>query len=107
MPTDTDNDGIADETDNCPLVYNPQQVDAATDVIGDLCDPEPGCGGCGQPACEFTDQDSDGIADIGDNCPTYNPQQLDADTDGTGDCCDAEAGCGGCGQPACDEVCSP
>jgi hypothetical protein len=49
---DTDGDGIPDVTDNCPSVYNPQQLDANSNGIGDCCDPTPGCGGCGQPACD-------------------------------------------------------
>ena len=49
---DTDNDGIADNVDNCPNVYNPQQLDANGNGTGDCCDPTPGCGGCGQPACD-------------------------------------------------------
>ncbi len=27
-PTDTDGDGMADDTDNCPTVANPNQADA-------------------------------------------------------------------------------
>lgn len=49
--TDTDSDGWDDAIDNCPS-YNPQQFDADSDGIGDCCDPEPGCGGCGQPECD-------------------------------------------------------
>ena len=51
---DTDSDGILDNVDNCPTVCNPLQLDADSDVIGDLCD-DPnnrGCGGCGLPECE-------------------------------------------------------
>ncbi|MDH4034320.1 MAG: right-handed parallel beta-helix repeat-containing protein, partial [candidate division Zixibacteria bacterium] len=41
--------------------------------------------GCNSPA----DTDSDGIADIMDNCPeVYNPDQTDIDLDGIGDLCD-------------------
>lgn len=41
--------------------------------------------GCDSPA----DTDSDGIADIMDNCPTVaNPDQTDSDGDGIGDACD-------------------
>jgi hypothetical protein len=36
---DTDNDGIPDDTDNCPNTYNPDQVDADGDGIGDACEP--------------------------------------------------------------------
>ena len=43
------------------------------------------------PADCIKDQDQDGLADEGDNCPsTYNPQQDDSDMDGTGDLCDQD-----------------
>jgi hypothetical protein len=120
---DTDSDGILDDVDNCPTVCNSQQLDANGNGIGDLCDPEPGCGGCNQPQCEqacpappttsitttISDTDSDGILDNVDNCPTTcNPLQLDADSDGIGDLCDDpnNDGCGGCGQQLCEQACS-
>jgi hypothetical protein len=108
IAADTDGDGIADSSDNCPNTYNPQQLDADTDGVGDVCDSTPGCGGCGQAACENIDADNDGINNNADNCPTVcNPQQLDADTDGVGDACDSTPGCGGCGQAACEAACAP
>jgi hypothetical protein len=108
VPDDADGDSIADSVDNCPNNYNPQQLDADTDGIGDVCDTTPGCGGCGQAACEDIDADNDGIINNVDNCPsTCNAQQLDADSDGIGDACDTTPGCGGCGQTACEQVCAP
>lgn len=52
---DTDNDGIYDTIDNCPLVENPDQLDFDNDGEGDLCD---------------TDDDNDGVLDENDKCNT-------------------------------------
>ncbi|MBI5227567.1 S8 family serine peptidase [Candidatus Micrarchaeota archaeon] len=35
---DLDNDGVADDLDNCPTIYNPGQGDKDQDSKGDLCD---------------------------------------------------------------------
>lgn len=70
---DSDGDGIGDVCDNCPLNYNPQQEDDDLDGIGDVCD---------------EDTDGDGISDQYDNCPyTFNPDQEDVDCNGIGDAC--------------------
>ena len=54
-------DGIGDNSDNCPDVFNPLQEDVDSDEVGDACD----------------------------NCPAvYNPDQADFDGDGIGDACD-------------------
>ncbi len=77
MPVDTDGDGIADATDNCPLVVNPGQDDADGDGTGDACD---------------ADTDGDGVDNPDDNCPDVaNPTQTDTDDDGVGDDCDPDA----------------
>lgn len=61
LKADTDGDGIFDEEDNCPEVYNPLQEDMDQDGVGDVCD----------------------------NCPeVYNPDQLDSDSNGIGDACE-------------------
>ena len=104
---DSDGDGIADEFDNCPSVYNPDQEDTDSDGTGDSCDvctdtDGDGYGNPGFPAntcpddnCPFVynpgqdDGDGDGIGDICDNCVSvYNSDQADADGDGKGDSCD-------------------
>jgi hypothetical protein len=38
LATDSDGDGIPDNDDNCPTVYNPDQRDTDGDSLGDLCD---------------------------------------------------------------------
>lgn len=47
-PGDYDNDGVADEADNCPFIPNPapgnRQSDGDGDGQGDACDPYPGGG---------------------------------------------------------------
>ncbi len=72
--SDDDNDGVADGSDNCPLISNANQLDTDGDGLGNACDP---------------DDDNDGVADGSDNCPTVtNASQADADGDGIGDACD-------------------
>jgi hypothetical protein len=38
QPDDRDHDGIPDEVDNCPDVYNPDQADSNHNGVGDACD---------------------------------------------------------------------
>ncbi len=51
---DQDGDTVHFCEDNCPDTCNSNQLDADNDGIGDVCDDTPGCGGCGQPACEVS-----------------------------------------------------
>ena len=91
---DFDNDGVVNETDNCPEISNPQQDDNDFDGIGDVCDNCPAEANPKQldfdeigDVCE--DDDADGLMDSADNCPSIaNKNQADADGDGFGDPCD-------------------
>ncbi|MFT3706057.1 MAG: lamin tail domain-containing protein [Archangium sp.] len=94
---DTDKDGIADATDNCPMVFNPVrpmdngvQPDDDMDGLGDVCDPCPL--NANTTTCTVfdpNDRDSDGVPNGTDNCPSVpNMNQLDTDGDLKGDACD-------------------
>ena len=73
--SDSDNDYVPDNTDNCPNVSNNSQMDVDGDGLGDACDSD-------------LDIDKDGVTDLHDNCPEiYNPDQINSDHDGPGDVC--------------------
>ncbi|CAN5361028.1 hypothetical protein BH10ACI3_BH10ACI3_21340 [soil metagenome] len=51
---DSDNDCVYDNADNCPVTYNPDQLDTDGDGMGNVCD---------------ADDDNDDVPDTSDNCP--------------------------------------
>lgn len=93
---DRDGDGIADDDDLCPGIFDPirpldgaRQADADGDGKGDACDecPLDAADGCVELSPD--DVDGDGITDVVDNCPRLaNPGQADHDGDDHGDGCD-------------------
>ena len=77
---DVDNDLVADADDNCPNDSNEDQADADIDGIGDPCDNQ-----------DNRDNDSDGFENFDDNCPdTPNATQSNSDGDSFGDACDVD-----------------
>jgi hypothetical protein len=72
---DMDNDGVADVSDNCPVVANADQADFDTDLEGDACD---------------TDDDNDSVPDVSDAFPLNAAEWADADGDGTGNNADMD-----------------
>lgn len=77
-PGDQDDDGVADTTDNCPSVHNPDQADRNLNAKGDACD----------------DPDKDGLTDryelyttygSGTNLRRTNPDDPNTDRDGLTD----------------------
>ncbi|MBN2226828.1 MAG: thrombospondin type 3 repeat-containing protein [candidate division Zixibacteria bacterium] len=106
--SDYDNDGICVYNDNCPNVFNPDQIDSDFDSYGDSCDNCPTASNVDQadsdddligdacdncifiPNADQTNSDLDSLGNACDNCPDIdNNDQIDTDDDNLGDVCDA------------------
>lgn len=93
---DDDGDGITNDVDDCPTVFNPirpidgaAQADIDGDKIGDACDKCPFDANDACKALDANDIDGDGVTNGMDNCPEVaNSDQADQDADGHGDVCD-------------------
>ena len=106
-PPDMDEDGITDGDDNCPLVYNPDQLDTDGDGLGDVCEIPFSVSPCCGVECEL-DSDGDGIGDRLDYCPyvaSSEEENVDTDRDSLGDVCDATNDFDGDGVPDADDNC--
>ncbi len=94
---DWDDDGIANNVDNCPWAANADQLDSDHDSVGNACDNCPYTPNVTQTdtdgdglgdACD-PDIDEDGILNAADNCPhVANLSQTNSDSDSLGDACD-------------------
>ncbi|MBK9071112.1 MAG: thrombospondin type 3 repeat-containing protein [Myxococcales bacterium] len=96
--SDLDGDGLGNDADNCPNVFNPirpvdngAQGDFDADGEGDVCDVCPlNADTTSCSSINPNDSDGDGVLNAADNCPELaNADQADADSDGKGDLCDA------------------
>lgn len=72
---DSDDDGVNDSQDNCPLEANADQANFDGDDKGDVCD---------------DDDDNDGVADSDDAFPFDASETQDTDGDGIGNNADAD-----------------
>jgi len=96
-PADSDGDGLPNDQDNCPDVWNVDQVNSDGDAHGDVCDnciyvdndDQGDIDGDGTgDACD-RDKDGDTVSNTVDNCPaTPNTDQANSDADSYGDACD-------------------
>lgn len=96
LEVDSDDDGIFDHYDNCPLIFNPMQKDVDDDGIGDECD---NC--IDTPNPEQTDLNHNGIGDACEEIEICD-DGIDNDADGLTDCDDPDCA-GQCGNEDSDD----
>jgi hypothetical protein len=77
ISNDIDNDGVCNNSDNCPQNYNPDQEDFNSDNIGDACD------GIGLPETIHKKQPFKTIDIIGKEIPNNKSLQLEIYDDGS------------------------
>jgi len=84
---DTDNDGIPDDTDNCPTIANTNQLDADMDNFGAVCD-------CDDTEATINDNAIEICDGLDNNCDGIIDEGFDLDGDGfkicEGDCDDTD-----------------
>ncbi len=94
---DADDDGVGDDYDNCPEVWNPEQLDCDDDGMGDACAIADGysedCNENGVPdECDLADLTSLDCNENGipDECDVADLTSLDCNENGVPDECDLE-----------------
>jgi hypothetical protein len=103
LPDDLDEDGIADSTDNCPIVPNGSSLGTCiSGYIGVVCAINADCGTGGVCNANQEDADSDTVGNLCDNCSsTANTGQEDTYPPGGNNCgnaCECEGDFNGDGK---------
>ncbi len=90
---DSDDDGVADDVDNCPFVFNPLQDDFDDDGIGDVCDDDAD----GDGLLNFVETNTGIFVDETDT--GTDPDIPDTDNDGLSDGVEVDIAVLGCPDP--------
>jgi hypothetical protein len=107
---DSDNDGVPDNSDNCPNIPNANQLNTDGDGLGNACDSDDDNDGVPDGSDAFpldssesadtdgdnignnadSDDDNDGVPDSSDAFPLDATESVDSDNDGTGNNADPD-----------------